>query len=448
MKIVSPPLFSTKGNLNIGQAMTSVCADAFYRYYLLQKKEVSYSSIAYNAQGKPMDMQVNFNGNLNHYQKKCIRLAQKSIQEMEEEKLRINILPSLEKYLDFSKVARETSQRKFLELLNQGFLIRDQRKFYLNTKKIIESRDIKRLLEEIKIKPRSFIKTLEQLLHDAINPLQITKSRLFATPIPIYFCSNCPETYLPKKEEVFYDPRITIAKCPSCNKENKNNVEDTLDPLFDLSVQGYSLSPYNSPTDIQICGRNMATRYIYYSFLTHAAIDNLPAFKNLVIHNILNDDSGKRLSNKNRNLININKINSNLHGDAIRYALFKSISFKDETVNLSQNFFREGQKAVYRIGNLRKFFKSHNISFTGVPFNDPPIKIFSKLMEDLELRKGFDFGQEYLSRLSKDIKMEHDSNNLGNFPEKAKKYKSAVFMIEPFMPEIIEKSKRKLNIKY
>lgn len=446
VKIVSPPLFSTKGRLNIGQAMTSVCADAFYRFHLLKGEQVHYSSISYNAQGKPMDMQVSFDGNLGNYQEKCVEISNKLIQNMEEAKSRINILPSLERYLDFSEESRKISQDKFLNLFNKEFLIRDKRDFYLDVGKIIQTRDIERILNQIKIQPENFRKTLEQLLHDAITPLLITKHRLFATPIPLYFCPKCSETYPPR--EIPSDPRLASGTCPNCNEKNNNNVNDTLDPLFDLSVQSYSLNPNDSPADIQICGRNMATRYIYYSLLTHAAIDNLPAFKNLMIHNILNDDSGKRFSNQNKNLININEINPDIYSDAIRYALFKAISFKSEASNLSQNFFEDGQKAVYRIGNLRKFFKTHNVDFSEIPFNEQIIKTYFGLMEDLDLRRSFDFGQEYLSELSKDIKLEHDSKNLGNFPQKAIRYKTAILMAEPFMPEITKKSKEELNINY
>jgi hypothetical protein len=115
---------------------------------------------------------------------------------------------------------------------------------------------------------------------------------------------------------------------------------------------------------------------------------------------------------------------------------------------LSQIFFEEGQKAVYRIGNLRKFFKVHNISFAEIPFDKKGIQRFSELMESFELRRGFDFGQEYLANLSRDIKGEHDSRRLGNFSEKAIRYKSSLFMIESFMPAITQKSKQELGITY
>ena len=69
-------------------------------------------------------------------------------------------------------------------------------------------------------------------------------------------------------------------------------------------------------------------------------------------------------------------------------------------------------------------------------------------MENMSLRRGFDIGQEYLSSLSRDIKEEHDSRRLSNFSEKARRYKSALFMIEPFMPEITQKSKLELGIIY
>lgn len=446
MKVINPPIFAAKDSLNLGQALTSLCTDALCRYYILRNKRVHYSSVSYNAQGKPLDDQVSFEGNLRQYQEKCETISRKHIHNIEKTKSRINILYSQEKYLDFSKESRKISQEKFLEIFNKGFLIKKGRDFYLDVDRVIKKRNIENYLKQIETQPKNFDKTLKQLLRDVRTPLQITKPRLFATPLPIYLCQNCSEVFIPKKR--VSDPRMRYSKCPKCNKKTKNDIKDTIDPLFDLSVQSYSLNPHNHIPDIQICGRNMATRYIYYTLLTHAAIDNSIAFKNLIIHNILRDDFGKRLSNKNKNLIDISEIDYNLQNDAIRYALFKSLSFKSQTVNLSKNFFEEGQKTVYRISNLKKFFKIHNITFSEINLDKQTIRNFYRLMENLELRGGFDFGQKYLSQLSRDIKEEHDSRKLGKFLEKAIRYKTAIFMIEPFMPEITGKSRKELSIRY
>ncbi len=396
-KVIIPPLFSIRGKLNIGQSMTLVLADAIIRHLKQKGENVLFHSMAYNSQGIPLEKVLNEEGFSQIDESLCVNKANSLISQIEEDKKRLNLLGGDYTYLDHSPEMRKLSQKMFVELSSKGYVFLSQKEWYLDSPKILRDNSFKSSLCSLNFQPVSFLSQLEQMANDISMPLKISKFRKFATPIP-------------------------------------SDLELSLDPLWDLTTQHLSLP--NSPPSIQICGRNVANRYVFYSLLTNFAMNESFPFSNIIVHNILNDQNGKRMSSSNANLLNLNEIPDRYHGDAIRYSLLRAITFEKETANFSFDFLDEGQSAVYRIGNLRKFFLKHNVSFQDLPVDDSALKYYLNKMDQFNLKGGFDISQDVLQRLSKKIKQEHDAHVLSSFKEKAIQYKTGVFMAYPFMPEI------------
>lgn len=400
-KVIIPPLFSIYGKLNIGQSMTLVLADAIIRYLQQKGEEVLFHSKSYNSQGIPIEKAINKEDLSQIDESRFVSKTNDLISRMEKDKKRLNLSDGDYAYFDHSQEMRKLSQKMFIELYSKGYVFSDKKEWYLDSPKILRDELFRTSLNNLKFQPNSFFNRLEQMINDISIPLKISKSRKFATPIPC-------------------DSKLS------------------LDPLWDLTTQHFSLP--NSPPTIQICGRNMANRYVFYSLLTSFAMNRFIPFEHIIIHNILNDQTGKRMSSDNKNLLNLENVPKRYHNDAIRYSLFRATTFEKETANFSFDFLDEGQYAVYRIGNLRKFFVKHKISFENLPMNNYILENYFNKMEQFNLKGGFDIGKSNLQILSKKIKQEHDTHSLSNFKEKAIQYKTGIFMMYPFMPEICSKS--------
>lgn len=409
------------------------------------KQHVDYASCSYNAQGKPIEQKVPFSGDITSFLAECSSKAAELTNLIEEDKSRLSILKTNAKYLDYSPNAQAITQRKFIELIGKGYVIRKSKDFFLDVNKIIKNVNVYDLLNQINFKPKGAKQTLEQLINDAIKPVQLTKHRIFATPIPYYFCNNCDDIFLPSSNFPI-ESRIVSSKCPKCNKESINEPTDTLAPLFDLTLQGYCLEPEKPTVDIQICGKNVTTKYAFFTFLVHAALDNCPPSKNLIIHNILNDECGRRMSRRNKNVGYTSDFYKVFHEDAIRYLLIKSLSLDKDVTNINKGFLEGGQKFVYKIGNLRKFFKQRDFHLTEYALKKDVTDGYCSLMDDFDLNNAFFYSEAYLTGLSIKIKKEHDSRSLRDIESKATEYKTALFMLEPFLPKIVEKSKEELFI--
>jgi len=404
VKVIIPPISSVKGKLSIGQAATLVLADSLIKYFQQMGEDVYFHARAYNSQGRLMEKSLEQKEVSDKY---FFERADLFISNMEKDKLRLNLSSDGTDFLDHSEDVRRLSQESFIKLLTKKFIFKSGGDFYLDNERIIKENNLCGSLEKITFMPKKFKNDLLQLVRDTCLPLRLSRERQFATPIPSEYGSGF------------------------------------LDPLWTLSVQASSLK--DSPSCTVVCGRNMATRYVYYSLLTGIALTGDVPFNNMIIHSIFNDSKGNRMSNRNKNVCFMSDIPQEYSSDMIRYALLRATTFNEETSNFDIGFLSEGQKTVYRIGNLRKFFMGKQVIFPN-GIEEKFTEEYKSSMHELNLRRAFDIARISLTELSRTIKSEYDNGSVRDLPEKAKWYLAAVYMAYPFMPEITKKSKEVLGL--
>ena len=67
----------------------------------------------------------------------------------------------------------------------------------------------------------------------------ISRQRVFATPIPVWYCSKCGELIVAKADWLPIDPKIEqpkIDKCPKCNNGSFQAEQDVMDTWMDSSI--------------------------------------------------------------------------------------------------------------------------------------------------------------------------------------------------------------------
>jgi len=66
----------------------------------------------------------------------------------------------------------------------------------------------------------------------------ISRQRVFATPIPVWFCKACGEMVVPAEEELPVDPTVhrPSRPCPRCGSGDFSGEEDVLDTWMDSSI--------------------------------------------------------------------------------------------------------------------------------------------------------------------------------------------------------------------
>ena len=64
----------------------------------------------------------------------------------------------------------------------------------------------------------------------------ISRQRIFATPIPVWYCTKCDSTVLPSEKDLPVDPRKDVSpttSCPKCGSHEFRGEKDVLDTWMD-----------------------------------------------------------------------------------------------------------------------------------------------------------------------------------------------------------------------
>ncbi|TSC86810.1 MAG: isoleucyl-tRNA synthetase [Microgenomates group bacterium Gr01-1014_16] len=437
--IINPPLFSHDGHLSAGQLVSITLVDVTYRYFRDKAKVTNYASRAYNVQGKPAESEETSNTDLITFVKDANVRTSKLAEQIEQEKEKLGVLGSGFEFVDSSKSSQATAQKRFIDLCEKGLIFRNGRRFFLNSDLAVKTHDMTKVIETIEFHPKNLKNTINQLLNDAVTPIELTKDRLFATPLPIHVCGKCDVDFMSSDVSFPIDPRVNPAECLNCHHISVNDPRDTLAPLFDLTQQGHYLSPDHSGTVVQICGRNVLTKYIFFSLLINTALDGRPPFDVLITHGFLNDQNGKRMAKWNENMVFVNELLNQFHPDAIRFSILKTLSLNDNSSNFDQRQLEYGQKFIYKIGNLRKLFKLNNINLAETPLDEAFFSKYQRLMERFDYKLAFTLTEKYLSTISSDVARGRESGMV-DMQDKSIRYKTAILALQPFLPNITGQS--------
>jgi valyl-tRNA synthetase len=67
----------------------------------------------------------------------------------------------------------------------------------------------------------------------------ISRQRLFASPIPVWYCKGCGEMIIAEEKWLPIDPKLEgprIEKCPKCGGKDFRGEQDVMDTWMDSSI--------------------------------------------------------------------------------------------------------------------------------------------------------------------------------------------------------------------
>jgi valyl-tRNA synthetase len=134
----------------------------------------------------------------------------------------------------------------------------------------------------------------------------ISRQRVFATPIPIWYCMNCGETILADEGWVPIDPRIErpkIDRCPKCGGTEFTPERDVLDTWMDSSITcavhaGWPDKPdwrKRFPADVHASGVDIIRTWAYYLMVRHLALFGEKPYKSCLINGMVLGTDGREM---------------------------------------------------------------------------------------------------------------------------------------------------------
>ncbi len=253
----------------------------------------------------------------------------------------------------------------------------------------IKTKEFSNNIKESALSMKWFPDASKQRLLDWSNVIEwdwnISRHRVFGTPIPFWYCENCNEIVAPKKEALPVDPASTPApkdKCPKCGSRLIGE-SDTCDCWIDSSITPMIIAgwPENKalfarafPSSMRIQGMDIIRTWAFYTTFRMWALTGNKPFEHLLTHGMILDTEGKEMHKSSGNGISPELlVNKKYPIDAIRLwvalcgGIGKDKSFSYAEIDYAKSF-------LIKLENTAIFVKS---AIDGMRLEkEPPHKYF------------------------------------------------------------------------
>lgn len=157
----------------------------------------------------------------------------------------------------------------------------------------------------------------------------ISRQRVFATPIPIWYCKKCSETILADESWVPVDPKLEkprIDKCPKCGSTDFTPEVDVFDTWMDssLSCAVHAGWPDKKdwkrlfPADVHPSGIDIIRTWAYYLMVRHLALFDEKPYKSCLINGMVLGLDGRKMSKSLKNYVAAPEVLNKYGADASR----------------------------------------------------------------------------------------------------------------------------------
>lgn len=236
--------------------------------------------------------------------------------------------------------------------------------------------------KSIRFVPERFTKIYYNWMEN-IKDWCISRQLWWGHRIPVYYCEDCGEMMVLKDAPT---------KCTKCGSTHIHQDPDVLDTWFSSALWPFSTLGYPEntedlkyfyPTDVLVTGYDIIFFWVarmIFSGLEH--MGRIP-FKDVVIHGLVRDDKGRKMSKSLGNGVDPIKVIDEYGADTLRFSLLSGVAagsdirFSTEKCESSRNF-------INKVWNASRFVLMNAENVRILPIEDikPELKdkwILSKL---------------------------------------------------------------------
>ncbi len=197
--------------------------------------------------------------------------------------------------------------------------------------------------KSVKFTPERFSKIYFNWMEN-VKDWCISRQLWWGHRIPAYYCQDCGEMIISKED---------VKVCTKCGGTNIKQDEDVLDTWFSSALWPFSTLgfpdktedlEYFYPTDVLVTGYDIIFFWVarmIFSGLEH--MKRIP-FKDVLIHGLVRDAQGRKMSKSLGNGIDPTEIISKFGADTLRFSLINGVAagsdmrFSDEKIEGARNF--------------------------------------------------------------------------------------------------------------
>ena len=206
----------------------------------------------------------------------------------------------------------------------------------------------------------------------------ISRQRIFATPIPVWYCTKCKEPVVAEEHQLPVDPardKPPIERCRKCGNDRFEPERDVLDTWMDSSITiaahaGWpEPDPRLFPADLQPNGTDIIRTWDYYLLVRHLALLGEVPYRTALINGMVFGEDGRKMSKSLGNYVDTTFARKRYGADALRQwaavgaSTGSDIPFSWKDVDFGHRFMR-------KLWNAARFAGPH-LAGARVPELDP-----------------------------------------------------------------------------
>ncbi len=193
----------------------------------------------------------------------------------------------------------------------------------------------------------------------------ISRQRIFATPIPVWYCKSCGDVLLPSEDELPIDPTQTQPSTPcKCGSTDFEGEIDVLDTWMDSSITPLVIAGWPSPeykdlfpATIRQQGHDIIRTWAFYTILRSLALTGEAPFQNVVVNGMVFGEDGHKMSKSRGNVIAPEDVVAEYGADALRLWAANSVPGSD--VPFAWKDVQHGYKFLRKFWNAFRFVNMH-----------------------------------------------------------------------------------------
>jgi valyl-tRNA synthetase len=141
----------------------------------------------------------------------------------------------------------------------------------------------------------------------------LSRQRVFATPVPAWYCRKCGEIHLAEPDELPVDPKVTKprGRCAKCGSSDFEPDRDVMDTWFDSSLTCAIHAGWPEkqdwhklfPASIHPSGQDIIRTWAYYLMVRHLALFGETAYDSVLINGMVLGADGRKMSKSLGNFV-------------------------------------------------------------------------------------------------------------------------------------------------
>jgi len=212
----------------------------------------------------------------------------------------------------------------------------------------------------------------------------ISRQRIFATPIPAWYCAECGKTKVAKEEWLPLDP--TQKKPPEaceCGCSEFRGEEDVLDTWMDSSISALHVSGWLSdktlllPAQLRPQGYDIIRTWAFYTILRSKSLLDKKPWDTILLNGMVLGEDGHKMSKSRNNFVVPEEVMKKNGADAFRqWAAIGGTTGSD--IIFSWKDVVAGSRFLQKLWSIVRFSMPH-ISDEPAPFTPIDLWLLSKL---------------------------------------------------------------------